>query len=415
MSRICPGDPEGELQMIKARLITWLVLALSMLAALTIIGCRSAHTTSAILYIDDQNYQKAIDVIDEGLQYTPHDPEAYFWQGEAYSRMADKAIQDNDYVKARHSYESAYLKYMTSREMDPENMTDQVDESLKINYQNRMRDAQLMQQGDYYEQAEGFYRLAYAALPDSVAPIQDIANMKMAEAANADSTKAHELMGEALDLLDQVLAVRPEKYELQADKAYVLTYLGQLDQAEAIYDALLKTHSDDPSLLADVVSFALQRQDYARAAGLNMEIADIYQNDVIADNDAQVPKLYADAGIWYRFANRYADAVVAFDHASQADPNDTNLLLDRLKTYYLYGKTLSDQADASTDPVEKQNLVDQAHTAYQRGVEVGNALTSIAVNEPQGFQFLALCQFGLGDSVAAEQNMKTYTELTGGS
>ncbi len=99
--RSSPANPEGEFQMTKVRLLM-LILPLVALAAAS--GCRSAHTTSAILYIDEQNYQKAVDVIDEGLSYDPNDAEAYFWQGEAYSHMAEKASNENDYVKAKESY-----------------------------------------------------------------------------------------------------------------------------------------------------------------------------------------------------------------------------------------------------------------------------------------------------------------------
>ncbi len=225
--------------MTKVRLIAMTLLAASLLL-IGLAGCRSAHTTSAILYIDDQNYQKAIDVIDEGLQYTPNDPEAYYWQGEAYSRMAEKAIQNNEYLKAKHSYESAYLKYKTAEEMDPKDMTEQVNESLQINYENRKRDGDLMWRGENYEQAEGFYRLAFAALPDSATPIQNIANMKMAMASKAPPDSAKVLMTDALDLLNQVLETRPDEYPLLQDKAYVLTYLGRLDEAESIYTDLLK-------------------------------------------------------------------------------------------------------------------------------------------------------------------------------
>ena len=231
--RSSPANPEGEFQMTKVRLLT-LVLTLVALAAVA--GCRSAHTTSAILYIDEQNYQKAVDVIDEGLSYDPDDAEAYFWQGEAYSHMAEKAIIENDFAAAKAAYGNAYDKYMTAKEMDPEGLTDQINESLEINYQNRKRSGDQMSQGQYFEQAEGFYRLAFAACPDSATPLRDIANLKMYVASSAPPDSAKLLMGEgkkleAANALEEALHVYYRKYP-KADPPLGLLH----ERSEALKD-----------------------------------------------------------------------------------------------------------------------------------------------------------------------------------
>ena len=78
--------------MTKARII--LLAGLLVLAGLAgMAGCRSAHTTSAILYIDEQNYEKAVAVIHEGFQYRDDEPDAYYYLGEAYSHLAEEAIE----------------------------------------------------------------------------------------------------------------------------------------------------------------------------------------------------------------------------------------------------------------------------------------------------------------------------------
>jgi len=395
------------------------LLLTALLAALVLVGCRSAHVTSAILYIDEQNYQKAVDVIEEGLRYNPDDPEAFYWQGEAYSRMAERAIQENDYAKAKQSYKLAYERYAKARDLAPEKMGDQVEESLAINYQNRLRDGDNNWNMKYYEQAEGYYRLAYYALPDSLTPIKNIARMKMQQAAQAEAPETRKaLFGEALDLLDQVLAENPDAYDLRADKAFVLTTLGgpeNLDRAEKIYTELLQDHGDDPALLTDVVNFALRRQNFEWAADLNVQIAGIYRNDTDAANDDQIAGLLHDAGQWYSLPSvaRYETAIDVLNRASEENPLSKEILFDRLQTFYRYGVELKQQADAATDPARKDELRAKSQQIFQRGVEVGNALTSEYVDYADAFQFLALCQVELGDTAAAEQNFKTYNELTG--
>ena len=64
-------------------------------------GCRSAHVTSAILYIDQQMYDKAIDVLHEGLEYSPDEADAFFYLGEAHTKQAEENVRDNDYLAAK--------------------------------------------------------------------------------------------------------------------------------------------------------------------------------------------------------------------------------------------------------------------------------------------------------------------------
>ncbi len=73
-----------------------LILLFALLAVVVVAGCRSAHTTSAILYIDEQSYDKAVNVIHDGFQYGDDDPDAYYSLGEAYSHLALEAVEVDD-------------------------------------------------------------------------------------------------------------------------------------------------------------------------------------------------------------------------------------------------------------------------------------------------------------------------------
>jgi tetratricopeptide (TPR) repeat protein len=398
-----------------------IVLAASvvLLAASLLVGCRSAHTTSAILYIEQEQYQKAVDVIDEGLQYNPEDPEGFYYQGEAYSRMAQQAIDENDYLDAKHSFEAAYEKYTTAREMDPENWSEQVAEALEINYINTKREAQKHWSERHFEEAEGFFRLAYAALPDSLESIKNIAGMKIqqAELAAGDDREddAREFRLEALDLLEQVLAENPEAYRLRADKAYVLTQLGRTDAAQGIYDELLRTHGDDPDLLLDVVGLYSKQQRFDDAGDLFMKVADIYKNDDDFQNDAKLKGMYQEAGYNYQLAENYLKAIEAYDLANERDLNDEMIMVQRVQLNLQYGQSLIIEAAglAESDPERSAELEAEARTYLQRAVDVGNALVDIAPDNADGYYFLAQAQGALGDETAFNENMKRYEELTG--
>lgn len=261
-------------------------------------------------------------------------------------------------------------------------------------------------------------RLAYAALPDSLTPVKSIARMKiqMAESGEFAEQKT-ELLGEALTLLDQVLAANPGAYSLQLDKAYVLATLGRTEDASRIYTDLLAAHGEETGLLLQVASLAVDQQDYARAADFYVKIVDLFEKDTDAANDGDNIAMLSSAGTWYARPDigRFDDAIAALDRAANLETFPTDgTMLARLRTYYNYGKFTKDQGAAEADPVRKQELTDKAAAMFRRAVEIGGAMTNQFVANPQGFLYLSMAQLELGDFTASETNFKTYEQLLSG-
>ena len=382
-------------------------------------GCRSAHTTSAILYIDEQNYDKAVQVIHEGFQYRDDEPDAFYYLGEAYSHLAEEAVENDEFDEAFKNYELAYEAYKRAEELDPEEFTDKVNQSLIYNYNNRVRQASLDWDEDYFEQAEGHMRLAYAALPDSMAPVKNIARMKMQMSQDDRYMENREaLLTEALGLLDQVLLENPEAYELQLDKANVLAALGRNDEAKQIFDALLAEHGDDTGLLIDIANLAIDDGDYVRASDFYVQVVDLNEADTDATNDTDNKAMLVAAGTWYSSPNigRFEDAIVVLDRAADLEsiPTDNTMLM-RLRTYYYYGKEVKNKSQGETDEIAKADLSTQATELFNRAVEIGVAMTNNFPATADGFLFLSLSQLELGDFAAAEANNKTFEELQPGS
>ncbi len=405
--------------MTKHRIVMLAAVAL-LLAVVVTTGCRSAHTTSAILYIEQEQYQKAIDVIDEGLQYNPDDPEGFYFQGEAYSRMAQQAIDENDFPGAKSSFKEAYAKYSLARDMAPDNveLADRVSEALEINYRNTLLEGKPMWKDTQYQEAEGFFRLAFAALPDSLDSVRNLASMKiqMAEGVGGESPEAAaELREGALILLDQVLAENPEAYRLRADKAYVMTQLDRTAEAQAIYEQLLITHGDDPELLLDVIGLYTKQRRYEESGELFLQVADIYLNDTDPANDDQLKGLYSEAGVNFQTASDYPRALEAYSLASEQDVNDTQIMSFRVQMHLQYGqqKLLEAGNIFADDATRSGQLEAEGKATLQRGVEVGNALVAMAPNDAYAFRYLAQIQALLGDVAASTQNMQTYEELSG--
>ncbi len=402
--------------MTKARII--LLAGLVVLVGLSgLAGCRSAHTTSAILYIDEQNYEKAVGVIHEGFDYRDDEPDAYYYLGEAYSHLAEEAVENDQYPEAFNNYELAYHAYMKADSLDTEAFSEKVENSLIYNYNNRVRQAKLDWDEDYFEQAEGHMRLAFAALPDSMSPIKNIARMKMQMSQTEEyADQKVELLNEALVLLDQVLAKNPEAYELQLNKANVLAALGRNEEAKVIFDTLLAEHGDDTGLLIDIANLAIDDGDYPRAGDFYVMVVDLNEADTDATNDADNKAMLVAAGTWYSSNNvgRYEDAIVVLDRAADLEtiPTDNTMLM-RLRTYFQYGKDTKRLAADETDPVKKAELTDKSTALLGRAVEIGVAMTNNFPATADGFFYLSMAQIEMGDYAAAEANNKTFDELQG--
>jgi tetratricopeptide (TPR) repeat protein len=381
-------------------------------ALLVIVGCRSAHVTSSILYIDQQMYDKAISVLHEGLDYSPDEAEAYFYLGEAHSKKAEVMIRDNDYLEARRNYSMSYDYYQKTLELDPE-MQERVDESLLYNYVMQSNNARNEYQAGYYEAAEGYFRLAYAALPDSISPIKNLARMKIQLAMEAGNDQG--ILQEALDLLDQVLVVNPGAYELLSDKANVLSRLGRKEEARDIYDQLLVDHPDDAPLMVDIANLSQETGEYERSADLLARVMEIYETDDEVANDEDVYFLALQAAAFYADSRvmRYADAIDMYGKALALEAMaEESTLLQKLQLHYKYGEQLEDEAAAEADPEAKAGLEARAREQFETGVNVGNALVGQYFESVNGYFYLALCYGKLGDTANAELNMEQYRRLS---
>ena len=177
---------------------------------------------------------------------------------------------------------------------------------------------------------------------------------------------------------------------------------------------VLAEHGDDTGLLIDIANLAIDDGDYARAGDFYVMVVDLNETDTDATNDADNKSMLVAAGTWYAGSNvgRYEDAIAVLDRAADLETIPTsNTLLMRQRTYYQYAKDIKKQAETETDPALKTELADKSTTLFNRAMEIGVAMTNNFPATAEGFLYLSLTQFELGDFAGAEANNKTFEEL----
>ena len=384
----------------------------TLLLLMALAGCRSAQTTSAILYMEEQKYDKAVKVLHEALEYNPEEADAFYFLGEAHSKLAEVAISENKFAVARQNYEMAYGYYNKARALQPEQFKENVELALLHNYTLRNNDAKTEYAGRFYEAAEGFFQLAYASLPDSIAPIKNIAIMKIKQANENNNDPA--ILGAALTLLDDVLRQRPGAYDLLADKANVLAKLGRSDEATQIYDDLLREHGTDAALLIDMANLAVQDGKLERAADLSIRLINVLENDGNPENDTEIKSLMVQSAGWLaqKDIHRYPEALDLYKRALQLQLlPEQETMVGRLLTHHSYGISLKLQAAEAVDPSARAELESQARAQFGEGVNVGNAAVDAFFDCANCYLLLARCQFETGDNKASEANMMKFNEL----
>jgi tetratricopeptide (TPR) repeat protein len=384
----------------------------TLLLLMALAGCRSAQTTSAILYMEEQKYDKAVKVLHEALEYNPEEADAFYFLGEAHSKLAEVAISENKFAVARQNYEMAYGYYNKARALQPVQFKENVELALLHNYTLRNNDAKTEYAGRFYEAAEGFFQLAYAALPDSIAPIKNIAIMKIKQANENNNDPA--ILETALSLLDDVLKQRPDAYDLLADKANVLAKLGRSDEATRIYDDLLREHGNDAALLIDMTNLAVQDGKFERAADLSIRLVGLLENDGNPENDTELKNLMVQSAGWLaqKDIHRYSEALDLYKRALQFElVPEQETMLGRLLAHYDFALYLKQQAAEAVDPAAKAELESQAGVQFGEGVNVGNAAVDAFFDCANCYLILARCQFELGDYKAGETSTLKFNEL----
>ena len=77
-----------------------LVVSVLLLGMLVLFGCQSKELTSAKVYIQQDDWEKAEEQLKLAVELYPNDAEAHRWLGEAYAR-------NNDFVKMNEEFEAS--------------------------------------------------------------------------------------------------------------------------------------------------------------------------------------------------------------------------------------------------------------------------------------------------------------------
>lgn len=274
------------------------ILAILMMGALVWIGCQQTAVTSAKVYIQQQNYEKAIEQAELAIKTNSKDPDAYFVAGEAYGYIGE------------------YRK-----------MNDAFNQSLKISSKNEQAITQ--QRNKYYvdlfnagataiknnklDVAKENYELCTELMPDRGAAYT---NLALVYTLMKDDEKAIELYKKAIKLDPSDLNVQ--------------TTLGIIYYRDKMYDEAIEVFQEVIAK-AEKGSENYNKAIYHTAYSYDMsgdkeKAIETYQSAL--ESNPEDKDLLFNLGRLYFMQENLSDAIVMFKKVIDLDPGDAESYLN---------------------------------------------------------------------------------------
>jgi len=296
------------------------------LVAFLFISCQQTAVTSAKVYMQQSNYDKAIEQCKIAIKQMPNDAEAYFVLGEAYGKKRmyhemNEAFKKSLEFSQKHAEEIKHerLKYWVGI----------FNSGVALVKQNKPEEAikkfslaiELLP-----NKTEAYKNLAYAysQVNDDSSAIQtylkaikiDPNDLELKDFLGLFYYRAKQY-DKAIEVLKEVIAKADPKSKVYKDAIYNLAYsydlTGQSDKALETYRSALKAAPGDKDLLFNMGRLYFIQKNYDKAIEKFQEVIKIDSTDFDA---------HLNIGNAYLQLNKFKEAIPYFEKATQFKPDN---------------------------------------------------------------------------------------------
>ena len=252
-----------------------LVAVLSVVVlSMFITGCQVKEVTSAKVYIQQDNWDKAMEQLQLAVELYPTNAEAWFMLGQGYSRKNDfenmnmafeKSLDASPSFAAKIAYEREryYVNYFNNGHkratsgMFEDAIEDfqtciTIDPTRQGSYKNL--GYTYVQMGDLEKSIE-FYEKAYELDPKDIDSMRSLNSLYL----------QNEQFEKVIEISDNILELDPTDTETVANKAIAYDFMGESDKAFETYDEALKLNPDDVDIIFNLGRLYYIGEDYENA------------------------------------------------------------------------------------------------------------------------------------------------------
>jgi tetratricopeptide (TPR) repeat protein len=322
-----------------------LLIVISFLIGIVLTGfqCSSTELTSAKLYIEQKNFDKALDMLQKDVEKNPKSDEGYFYMGHVYGELGevekmiasfDKSLSISDKFATKIGEQKAFHWYNNfdkgvsnfqrgNKVADPDSATIYYDRSVKF-----FKDAALIEP----DSSDNYRNLAFVYLrtgkdEEAIDPLKKIIEMEKSEDGyqylglvyytlgankNIDFKNNHNLQ----DSIDAV--------------AHFNSAIGVLEEGRKLYP-------DNKDILVSL------SESYVGANKIDVAM-DAFKASVEQDPGNQYFRY--NYGVLLLNANRFEDAEEQFKKALEIDQDYENAIYNLGVTYVKWGTLMNEEAEA---------------------------------------------------------------------
>ena len=263
---------------------------------LMLTGCENTYITSAKVYIQQQQYNKAVEICQTAIAQSPDNADAYFILGKAYSLMnkykeMEDAFEKSEKLSPNNAQEISYLRNKAYKELfdsarqlanndKPEEAIAKYElatEILPKRYEAYMNLAVTYLQADKDSMAIATYKRAMVEMPDSM---RFAYNLALTYYNNAEYEKAAESFKEVVEKAD----TNSELYfDALFNMANSFAMLKQEDKALEIYNQALEKDPENTMILFNMARMLLLQEKYKDAIAIFKKVVEKTPDDYDAN------------------------------------------------------------------------------------------------------------------------------------
>ncbi|MGQ9644815.1 MAG: tetratricopeptide repeat protein [Ignavibacterium sp.] len=311
--------------------------------------CSSTEITSAKLYIQQKNYDKALEVLQKEIQKNPKSDQGYYLMGVVYSEKGDyaKMVESfNQSLAISKTYEKEIKDYKKSTWVSVFNRgVAFFQRATKVQDEDSMR--------VYFDKAVADFKAAAEIEPDSADSYKNLAFAYMSKGDNEA----------AIAPLEKIIALEKDKdgYKYLGEIYYVtgnnLKNQGKDAEAKEYFNKAIDVLLEGRKLYPDDTDMLLFLSNAYIGADRISEATSQFEAGVKAEPNNKYYRY--NYGVLLLGAEKYAEAEEQFKKALEIDPNYNNAIYNLGVTYLKWGLAIQKKAEA-------ENKIDESYKEKYR-------------------------------------------------
>lgn len=311
--------------------------------------CSSTEITSAKLYIQQKNYDKALEVLQKEIQKNPKSDQGYYLMGVVYSEKGDypKMVESfNQSLTISKTYEKEIKDFKKSTWVSVFNRgVAFFQRATKVQDEDSMM--------VYFDKAVADFKAAAEIEPDSADSYKNLAFAYMSKGDNEA----------AIAPLEKIIALEKDKdgYKYLGEIYYVmgnnLKNQGKDAEAKEYFNKAIDVLSEGRKLYPDDTDMLLLLSNAYIGADRISEATSQFEAGVKAEPNNKYYRY--NYGVLLLGAEKYAEAEEQFKKALEIDPNYNNATYNLGVTYLKWGLAIQKKAEA-------ENKIDESYKEKYR-------------------------------------------------